>query len=506
MNCELTFCVHAVYTQCMPNRRVLSEDRDFLSLVTAAAFANPFGPERDRLDRLILGGRSDGTWRQIVPDVVREVSTRLARLDEPEPARLDDFTARDRRLMRYVFLFDVFHRVNLEFDDFIERQAAAGPEPLTVPFAGRASESLTHRGFAPDEAWRYFSFFYQIRRAFHFIDRGLVGQSPCMQRLRMDLWNNIFTHHVDLFEQVLWDRMEDFSTLLLGPTGSGKGTAAAAIGRSGFIPYDPKRGRFARSFTEAFVSINLSQFPETLLESELFGHAKGAFTGAVTSRQGLLSLCGRHGAVFLDEIGEISPATQVKLLQVLEERTFRPVGSHESCRFHGRVIAATNRDLEHLRRSGTFREDFYYRLCSDCIRVPGLRQRLDENPAELEELITHVVRWITGRPWPELVGLVREVIEHRLGPDYPWPGNVRELAQCVRRVILRRDYEGDQPGPSDPLARLTDDLAAGALSAEDLLSGYCRLLYDRFGTYQEVARRTGLDRRTVRRHIHGPGR
>jgi len=486
----------------MAQRSITSEDRDFLSLVTAATFANPFSPERDRLDRRILGGRAEGSWRQIVPDVVREVSTRIARLDRPEPARLDDFGAPDRRLMRYVFLFDVFHRFNGEFDTLIEHQMAAGPESLPVDFAETAFEQLAARGFSPDECWRYFSFFYQIRRAFYFIDRHLLGRSRSMQRLRMDLWNNIFTHHVDLFEQVLWDRMEDFSILLLGPTGSGKGTAAAAVGRSGFIPYDPRRGRFARSFTEAFVSINLSQFPETLLESELFGHAKGAFTGAVAAREGLLSLCGRHGSVFLDEIGEISPQTQVKLLQILEERTFRPVGSTETRRFQGRVIAATNRDLRQLRRNGTFREDFYYRLSSDCIPVPSLRQRLNENPAELDELIAHVVRWITGRSWPELVDVVRRVIDTRLGPDYPWPGNVRELAQCVRRVILRRDYEGDQTPPTDLRMQLIDALGSGDLTAETLLGGYCRLLYERFGTYQQVARRTGLDRRTVRKYIH----
>ena len=106
-----------------------------------------------------------------------------------------------------------------------------------------------------------------------------------MKKLRENLWNNIFTYDIDQYQLYLWDRMEDFSTLLLGPTGCGKGTAAAAIGRSGFIPYDEKTGTFARTFTQTFVSVNLSQFAETLLESELFGHARGAFTGAVESHE-----------------------------------------------------------------------------------------------------------------------------------------------------------------------------------------------------------------------------
>mgnify|MGYP001027021373 CR=1 FL=1 len=142
------------------------------------------------------------------------------------------------------------------------------------------------------------------------------------------------------------------------------------------------------------------------------------------------------------EIGEISIPIQIKLLQVLQERVFSPVGSHQEGRFQGRVIAATNRSLEEIRRQRVFRDDSYYRLCSDIIVVPPLRQRIREAPQELDDLLAHTVARMVGAPSPELVGMVKAVVDARLGPDYPWPGNVRELEQCVRRVLLKKDYAG----------------------------------------------------------------
>jgi DNA-binding NtrC family response regulator len=301
----------------------------------------------------------------------------------------------------------------------------------------------------------------------------------------------------------MWDKMEDFSTLLIGPTGSGKGAAAAAIGKSGFIPYDPDKQQFKASFTSTFIPVNLSQFAESLLESELFGHTKGAFTGAVTEHQGVLGLCGPHGSILLDEIGEISIPIQVKLLKVLEERTFTPVGSHKPQRFSGRVIGATNQPIEQLRKESKFRDDFYYRLCSDCIRVPSLSERVRENPEELKELVEHFCGMIAGQKDTELIGRVLDVIDKQLGGlKYNWPGNVRELAQCIRRVILKRDYEGQEVTEQTMQEQLKSGIDSGSLTADEVLDRYCKILYDRYGTYEQVAKLTALDRRTVKKRIN----
>jgi transcriptional regulator with GAF, ATPase, and Fis domain len=296
--------------------------------------------------------------------------------------------------------------------------------------------------------------------------------------------------------------MEDFSTLILGETGTGKGTAAMSIGRSGFIPFDEKNERFVESFARSFVSLNLSQFSEALIESELFGHKKGAFTGAVEDYKGVFDRCSPYGAILLDEIGEVASPVQIKLLQVLQEREFCPVGSHAKRRFQGRVIAATNRTMEEIRNIGILRDDFFYRLCSDIITVPPLRQRIQEDSSELDDLLAHTVERMLGKPSSELVSMVREVIDKQLGPNYHWPGNVRELEQCVRRILLNRDYRGDhQKISSDLRSRLTEGIGNGDLDAHDLLAGYCCMLYQRHGTFEEVGRRTRLDRRTVKKYI-----
>jgi transcriptional regulator with GAF, ATPase, and Fis domain len=302
------------------------------------------------------------------------------------------------------------------------------------------------------------------------------------------------------YEAALWNRMEDFSTLLLGETGTGKGQAAAAIGRSGFIPYLAHERRFAANFAESFIAINLSQFPETLIESELFGHRKGAFTGAIDHHQGVFERCSAHGALFLDEIGEVAIPVQIKLLQVLQERTFTPLGGHEKKRFSGRVVAATNRPLGALRREGRFRDDFYFRLCSDVIEVPTLRQRIAESADELALLVRIIAARIAGIEDARAAAAVLE----RLPRGYAWPGNVRELEQAVRRILLTGRYAGE-PGAatvSDD-ERLVEQLRAGQLSADELLGRYSALLYRRLGTYAEVAKRLGLDPRTSRKYVEG---
>lgn len=486
----------------MPINRLSAADREFFAAMADVVFGNPYSPQRAGLIVRLAPGAPLGDLTQHREALAQVVEARIGPLAREGAAALQRLGAEDRQLLEPGFLYVCYHRYVPQLDELIGRQAGRDGAPLAVPFAEDALRDLAHCGFPEERAHRYFALFFQLRRAFYFIHDSLPGECESMRRLREALWNNVFTHNMRDYDATLWNRMEDFSTLLLGETGTGKGSAAAAIGHSAFIPYSPAERRFAANFADTFIATNLSQFPETLIESELFGHRKGAFTGAIGHHEGVFERCSAHGALFLDEIGEVSVPVQIKLLQVLQDRTFTPLGGHERKRFSGRVIAATNQPLARLRREGRFREDFYYRLCSDVIEMPTLRQRIAESSEELPRLVRLLVGRIAGTGDPEIVATVQEAIANDIPRGYAWPGNVRELEQAVRRALLTGRYAaaGAEVGMSEEDA-LIEKVRAGGLTAAELLSRYSALLYKRLGTYAEVAQRTGLDSRTSRKYI-----
>jgi sigma-54 specific flagellar transcriptional regulator A len=209
----------------------------------------------------------------------------------------------------------------------------------------------------------------------------------------------------------------DSNVLILGESGTGKEVVARAVHAA-----SPRRRR-------AFVPINCGAIPSELLESELFGHEKGAFTGALTARKGRFEMA-EGGTVFLDEIGDMNPAMQVKLLRVLQERVFERVGSCVSQRCDVRIIAATHRNLEEAIVKGTFREDLYYRLNVVPIEMPALRER----GADLPELIGALAERIAeaGRPQVQFSAAALAALQ-----SYRWPGNVRELGNLIERMAVQ---------------------------------------------------------------------
>jgi two-component system response regulator PilR (NtrC family) len=219
-----------------------------------------------------------------------------------------------------------------------------------------------------------------------------------------------------VFELVDTIAATNSTVLISGESGTGKELVARAI-----------HVRSPRS-ERPFVAVNCGALPETLLDSELFGHMRGAFTGADTNKKGLIEAAGK-GTVFLDEIGEMSPMVQVKLLRVLQERRFRRLGGTEEVEADIRIIAATNRDLARMVAAGEFREDLYYRINVIPVRLPALRERPDDIPL----LADHFVAKFASQMKKTITGISRAAAECLRG--YSWPGNVRELENAIERAV-----------------------------------------------------------------------
>ena len=354
----------------------------------------------------------------------------------------------------------------------------------------------------PHGAEHLFAIFFQTRRAFVQVFDRLIGGSVAAARLRAAVWQSIFTYDRDRHARHLFGRLRDIATLVTGESGTGKEIVAAAIARSQYRPFDERTRCFAPA--GPFAPLNLSALPVTLIESELFGHKRGSFTGASTDRRGWLEQAGPFGCVFLDEVGETEPGVQVKLLRVLQERTFTRVGETRPRRFEGKVIAATNRDLPAEMAAGRFRADLYYRLSGDLIRTPPLREQLADDSGELVRLLTFAARRVVGLDAAaDVAHEAAACIERDLGAGYAWPGNFRELEQCVRNVVVRRCYAPPQARASDSLAA---QLNAAELTADELLDAYSRRAVDVCGSYSAAARRIGLDRRTIKARCERAGK
>ncbi|WP_447973459.1 sigma-54-dependent transcriptional regulator [Nitrospira sp. Kam-Ns4a] len=272
----------------------------------------------------------------------------------------------------------------------------------------------------------------------------IIGQSEAMQKV---------------FEMVKRVADSRSNVLICGESGTGKELVARAI------HYNSARSRMP------FVTVNCSALPEPLLESELFGHMKGAFTGAVANKAGLFEVA-NGGTIFLDEIGETTPATQVKLLRVIQEREFRRVGGTRNVQVDVRIIAATNKDLEQAVAEGSFREDLYYRLDVIPIHLPPLRMRTGDIPLLAQHFLERFSK-ASGRPTPTLS---QEAMRALL--DHEWRGNVRELENVIERVVAFASgpviSEQEIRGwlhrvPTAPQSALPSDLPPEGVDLEELI-------------------------------------
>jgi len=239
----------------------------------------------------------------------------------------------------------------------------------------------------------------QVAGAYRF--GSLIGKSPAMQRV---------------FDVIRKVADTDLTVLVRGPSGTGKELVANALHYNG-----PRR-------TKPLVKVNCAAFSRELVESELFGHEKGAFTGAVAAREGKFEIAD-GGTLFLDEIGDMRPETQAKILRVLQEREFERVGGNRTLKVDVRILAATNQDLEAKVKAGSFREDLYYRLNVVSIVLPGLRERVEDLPLLIEHFLAAAATRLKREPRPLAPDAYRALCAHE------WKGNVRELEHAIEQAV-----------------------------------------------------------------------
>lgn len=304
--------------------------------------------------------------------------------------------------------------------------------------------------------------------------QGLIGRCPAMQ---------------EVYRRVRLAAESDVTVLILGESGTGKELVAGAI-----------HSLSVRS-ARPFIGINCSAIPESLLESELFGHVKGAFTGAVADKAGVFAAAS-GGTLFLDEIGEMSPSLQVKLLRVLQERQIQRVGDARPARIDVRLMTATHRNLETILSSGQLREDFYYRIKVFEIVLPPLRGRVEDIPL----LVNHFISEFSRRYQKPVEGIRQEALLKLIA--YPWPGNVRELRNTIERAFVA--IRGNQIGVEDlppeirearpapmAVARPAMNAAADALDEERIIEA---LRVSR-GNQSQAAKNLGVSRVTLWKKI-----
>ncbi|RPJ56218.1 MAG: PAS domain-containing protein [Acidobacteria bacterium] len=288
---------------------------------------------------------------------------------------------------------------------------------------------------------------------------------------------------VDLLPQIA---ASESTVLIQGETGTGKEVLARSIHQ-----LSARRER-------PFVAVNCAALPDTLLESELFGYKAGAFTGAIKDKPGRFALA-QGGTIFLDEIGDVSPCLQVRLLRVLQERSFEPLGGTKSIRADVRVIAASNRDLWSLVQSGSFRHDLYYRVNVICLDLPPLRDRREEIPA----LVSHFITRFSRLQKRSVEGISQEAMDMLIRYDYP--GNIRELENIIERAfvlcpngtILPPHLPGNLIPSAVPYATSTLENAVKAVEIELLMQALSRQNYNR----EAAARELGMHKSTFFKKI-----
>ncbi len=407
-------------------------------------------------------------WRAHSPDLIL-LDVQLPDMDGPEVLE----NARQEELEGVVIMITAFHDTEATLKAIRLGAADYLYKPIDLDALDRLLEKLL---LQKAERERLAELSHVVSASYK--PKQIIGRSKAM---------------LDVIKAIAQVAQTPVSVLLQGETGTGKELVAQAIHQES-APEEP------------FVAINCAAIVGNLLESELFGHERGAFTGAINRKSGKLEIVGK-GTVFLDEVGELPLELQVKLLRVLQEREFQRVGGLKTIAMQARIIAGTNRDLEAMVAGGTFREDLYFRLKVFVIRIPPLRERT-EDIIPLTEYFVHLLNQQTGKRASRIPNAHLDALR-----SYSWPGNVRELQNVLRRAMILSkgeilDLDEDWMQNRTPSRKVRPESMPKPEEEEELPSleevektHIMKVLKRTRGNYGEACRILGISRPTLRRKI-----
>ncbi|HZU96107.1 MAG TPA: sigma 54-interacting transcriptional regulator [Planctomycetota bacterium] len=428
---------------------------------------------------------------------------RLRTAPHTEEARKQRLDLRERFGLRRpddaIACFDMVVQEGPRGDEMVERLLLEWPLAIALeaainledpdgvkPLITRLARSVPHLGprVEPIVTW--------ARRARDVTEAmgALVGRSRAMDDVRTATWRAVFTD--DVRKALALRSPHRLSVLVTGESGTGKELIARTIAAS--------RPRDAKGHASPYVALNIAGVTPSLVNSALFGHVRGAFTGATEAQEGVFQAAD-GGVLFLDEIGDASSAVQVRLLRTLQEGTVRPVGAEAETPVQVRVVAATNRDLFRRGKKKGFRRDLLERLSVLRVHAPPLRERLEDVPELVRNFVAETV---DVSAWPSLVDEVKERLD-RETKGYDWPGNVRELKAAVDRAVAgqpaRLETDDTRASSSVDLVR-----ELGVLALDEVRRRYVEAIVKRTRSKSEAAKLLGIDRNTLARILNAKER
>lgn len=407
------------------------------------------------------------------------------------------------RAARWLWALSIYPQLIDDIDAHI-----AQPTEQELEWAQAAFTQLRRWLDRHESAW-WLGLFYQWRRAWRLLHEQLVGTGPSMQRLRATVWSCCFGPSIQDYERGLWQRLHHIGVWIEGEPGAGHEHVARALAGSMWRSYDERRCSFEGDLPagDELIVIELEGLTPLEQEALLFGHRKGALLPK--SSIGALERAQPGQLIWIEGIEHATGALQVALARAQQRRQFTPAGSAQRLALKARQVLSLKRQAADLIDEGALLHEAYYKLGACSLCLPPLRARLSEATQPLDELtqlIKGLCASLTDHAGADDEHIAQTIIRD-VTHEYAWPGNLHELAHAIAQVELLGSYHLSQEqrrthGESVNAQALATSLACGEISIKELTEGYCLMLYEQLGTYEAVAARTGLDRRTVKKYIH----